>query len=257
MITTNFLSDPEELDKLDAELLVLNSYDLIAFTSRKGMQAVGERLRSLVSGNAQLAAAMLKASGTKIAALGRDATAAMDMLGVTVDIIPLESSPMGLVRHLEMEEGMNGASILCPVPKVIGMKEPPIVPQFIDALQRAGFGVERIDAYETKPVRKRKVEKDLEMLLEGKVDGIALTSCGEVYAMAAILGEERVFELRRRVAAKELIIAAHGPYTAEGVKGALGVEPIVSKDFSSFEGLVSILESNITEIVRGELLLPK
>lgn len=256
-ITSGLLSSSEELDELDAELFALSSYDLIAFTSRKGMQAVGERLHSLANGDTQMAAAVIKASGVKVAAIGRDATAAMHMLGVTADIVPMESSPMGLVRHLEMEEDMRHANILCPVPKVKGMREPPIVPQFLDALRRGQFGVKAVGAYEIKPVHRGRLEREVEMLLGGWIDGIALTSCGEVYAMKELLGEKRLIELRRRVAAKELIVAVHGPYTAKGVKEALGIEPNVSKDFSSFAGLVAILEDKITEKLGGELVLPR
>lgn len=256
MITTSFLSSSKELDELDLELLSLSSYDLIAFTSRKGMQAVGERLRSLANGDAQMAAAMVNASDIKIAALGRDATAAMHMLGVTADIVPLESSPMGLVRHLEMEEDMKGANILCPVPKVKGMREPPIVPQFLDALRRGRFGVKEVGAYEVKPVQKGRLGRELEMLLGGGIDGMAVSSCGEAYAMKEVLGEERLIKLRRKSAAKELIVAVHGPYTAEGVEKSLGLEPYVSEDFSSFAGLVAVLENKIGEKLGGELVLP-
>jgi hypothetical protein len=40
------------------------------------------------------------------------------------------------------------------------------------------------------------------------------------------------------------VLAAHGPYTAAGAADVLGLQvPVVSRDFSSFEGLVRALGS--------------
>lgn len=47
--------------------------------------------------------------------------------------------------------------------------------------------------------------------------------------------------------AQDVLLAAHGPYTAAGVSEVLGLEvECVSKDFSSFDGLAAALARHWT-----------
>ncbi len=49
-------------------------------------------------------------------------------------------------------------------------------------------------------------------------------------------------QLADMLRAQDVLLAAHGPYTAAGVANTLGLEvECVSKDFSSFDGLVAAL----------------
>lgn len=256
MITTTMLSSATDTANLEAELMMMSHFDILAFTSRTAMMAVGERLLSLADGNLELSASMLRAADIKIAALGRDATAAMTTLGVTVDIIPLESSPLGLVRHLKEYEQMEGAKILCPVPKVIGMREPPVVPAFLKEFSAQGFDVTAVAAYETKPVSRGRVETEISMLLDGRIDAVAISSCGEAYAMREVLGGGNISEFRSKAENRDIIVGAHGPFTATGVKEALGIDAAVSDDYSSFDGLVGVLEERRKEQAVDGLLLP-
>eukprot|EP00177_Eucheuma_denticulatum_P001874 GFKZ01003343.1.p2 GENE.GFKZ01003343.1~~GFKZ01003343.1.p2 ORF type:complete len:321 (+),score=54.50 GFKZ01003343.1:251-1213(+) len=257
MITTTSLSSATDIANLEAELMTMPSFDVLAFTSRTAMTAVGERLLSLADGNLELSASMLRASGIKIAALGRDATAAMKTLGVTVDIIPVESSPLGLVRHLSDYEQMEGSKILCPIPKFIGMREPPVVPDFLKEFAAQGFDVTAVAAYETKPVSWGSVETEISMLLDGRVDAVAISSSGEAHAMREVFGGGNMDEFKSKVESNDIIVGAHGPFTAAGVRQALGIDPVVSEDYSSFDGLVTVLEERFTKRAVDGLLLPR
>jgi len=43
--------------------------------------------------------------------------------------------------------------VLCPVPRVVGLEEPPVVPDFLRELEVAGWVPTRVDAYETRWLR--------------------------------------------------------------------------------------------------------
>eukprot|EP00198_Chlamydomonas_reinhardtii_P006495 XP_001695831.1 predicted protein [Chlamydomonas reinhardtii] len=50
------------------------------------------------------------------------------------------------------------------------------------------------------------------------------------------------------VAAHGVTLAAHGPYTAAGAAAVLGLPvPVVSKNFSTFDGVVAALEEHFTQ----------
>lgn len=258
-IETVPLCDPADTSALQAALLNLPAYAVLAFTSRTGMREVGRQLLELANGDADLSSALLEGSGVRIAALGNDATGAKECLGVTADLVPLTASPAGLVQFLAADEALRGASVLCPVPAVKGMVEPPVVPEFLEALKESGFDVTAVPAYETRPVRRALLQRELHMLCRGDVDAIAFSSAGEAYAFAAVLtGEERNMVVER-VAKGDLVLAAHGPYTAEGVRTALGVADVtVSTDFSSFDGLVEVIRQTFVEREKreGRLFVP-
>lgn len=52
------------------------------------------------------------------------------------------------------------------------------------------------------------------------------------------------------VSRHKVLLAAHGPYTAEGVRAATGglVVGAVSRSFSTFDGLVTALEEHFTAV---------
>ena len=255
-IRTPPLSDPAPLH---AALLDLPAFDVLAFTSRVGMRAVFAALQSVCAGDAAAAAAMLRASGTRVAALGADAAAARDLLGVTADVVPLEASPAGLVAFMAADDALRGAAVLCPVPLVVGMREPPVVPRFLHALREGGFRVTAVGAYETRPVQRKVVEFELGAVLAGRADAIVFTSSGEAYALAGIMTEEERARFAALVEEGDLLVVAHGPYTAEGVREAMGVQNVlVSEKFESFQGIIDVLEGAFAEMEaeKGELLLP-
>ena len=51
-------------------------------------------------------------------------------------LMSLQASTQGLVRELQKQGRADGARVLCPVPVVTGgLVEPPVVPNFLQALQ--------------------------------------------------------------------------------------------------------------------------
>ncbi|KAL9678454.1 hypothetical protein QQ045_016298 [Rhodiola kirilowii] len=62
-------------------------------------------------------------------------------------VVPKVATPSGLVKEL----GFGcGRKVLCPVPLVVGIEEPPMVPGFLNELELSGWVAVRVDAYETR-----------------------------------------------------------------------------------------------------------
>lgn len=62
--------------------------------------------------------------------------------------------------------------------------------------------------------------------------------------VAAVGGVDRLAAL---VADKQLLLAAHGPYTAAGVTSTTGLPvPCVGQRFGTFDGVVSALEEHFS-----------
>ncbi|KAH1056679.1 hypothetical protein J1N35_034744 [Gossypium stocksii] len=157
-------------------------------------------------------------------------------------LVPPTATPNCLA--LSLGEGY-GRKVLCPVPKVVGLNEPPVVPNFLDDLKSGGWFPVRIDAYETRwlgpdcatAVVKKGEEKGGEVYA-----AIVFTSSGEVEGFLKSLKEFGWDwgTVRRRWPG--LVVAAHGPVTAAGAE-RLGVDvDVVSSDFGSFQGVVDALD---------------
>lgn len=135
----------------------------------------------------------------------------------------------------------HGRRILCPVPSVIDLTEPPVVPDFIRDLEVAGWNPARVTAYETRLMGPKCVEGLV--TLEGNLDAILFTSTAEVEGLLKGL-EEFGWDwgmVRRRW--PKIVVAAHGPVTAKGA-GCFGVNvDVVSKRFNSFDGVLDALEA--------------
>lgn len=100
-----------------------------------------------------------------------------------------QASTLGLVKALIASGEANGASILCPVPRVAGgLTEPAVVPRFLDALCKAGAHPVRADAYLTTlgadPVS---CAPEVEMLLSGQISVVAFSSTAEVSPFSIIV----------------------------------------------------------------------
>lgn len=230
----------EDTSVLDDTLLQLQGFTHIAFTSRNGIQAVLQRLEMLHDG-AEAARAAVKASGVKLCALGRDALALTEA-GYSCAVTPQESSTQGLVMELTARGEAEGARVLCPVPRVENLSEPPIVPRFLAALAAAGAVPTRLDAYVTTfgcGAGEGRVECGL--LANGSIDAVVFSSTAESEALAKAMGG--VETLRAAVNDHKVLLAAHGPYTAAGATAVLGLEVnCVSQRFGSFVGVLEALE---------------
>ncbi|KAL2907147.1 Uroporphyrinogen-III synthase [Bienertia sinuspersici] len=151
-------------------------------------------------------------------------------------IIPSNPTPSALVDSLG--PGL-GRKILCPVPLVVGLHEPPVVPEFLSELGSMGWVAVRADAYETRWAGPNCAGKLLEV---GNLDGIVFTSTAEVEGLLKSLREFGLGWEDMKKRWPGLVVAAHGPVTASGAE-RLGVKvDVVSSNFSSFDGVVQALD---------------
>ncbi|CAA7409473.1 unnamed protein product [Spirodela intermedia] len=217
----------------------LESFSALAFTSRVGISAFAAAL----SGASEPPLADSGESFT-VGALGKDAELlhhdgflsklCRNPHRIRV-LVPEIASPDGLVAALG--EG-SGKKILCPVPAVVGLAEPPVVPEFLRALAAMGWAPARVPAYET---RWAGAACAASLLAAPPVDAVVFTSTAEVEgllkALAAAGWRWRAVAERR----PQMLVAAHGPVTARGA-AALGVPvDVVGSKFSTFDGVLEAL----------------
>uniref|UniRef100_A0A6S8HNF3 Tetrapyrrole biosynthesis uroporphyrinogen III synthase domain-containing protein n=1 Tax=Dunaliella tertiolecta TaxID=3047 RepID=A0A6S8HNF3_DUNTE len=248
----------EKLARLDAALRALitdplhHPYTHIAFTSKNGiyatLQRAAELCEDLQQGHASgldgswldVAVQAILKSGVKLCALGADGDVLLNAR-LPVHVSPTEASTQGLVRELKALDEAQGAHILCPVPLVASpLVEPKVVPRFLAALSEAGAHAERVEAYETSAgCNSSACALEMDALKAGHIDAIAFSSTAEAQGLKGIYGEGLKDVLLRH----NVILAAHGPYTRDGVQEVLDVPvSVVSHNFKTFEGLVLALE---------------
>lgn len=252
----------ELLSRRDAKRLrreLLNGeYDYVAFTSRRGvegaMRACGPRLgRRFARGRP-----------TAIA-LGADADA-LGSYGVPRDrvLVPSKASPAGVVSLLRQRvprKERATTTVLCPVPHIVGLSEPPVVPNFIASLRRAGFSCERTPAYTTRwPGPSRGARAAVQRLAD--FDAIAITSTAEAEGLKRFCDLYNV-NLRRGHAAGVPIVV-HGPVTAGGAQRCGVRVAAVNREFGSFAGLADtvmrvcalrLMGAWVLDVVDGSWLL--
>lgn len=219
---------------LASALADLSPYSAIAFTSRAGIAAVLD----------VVPASTLATTGPDLWALGADGGALTDA-GAPHVRLPPQASTRSLAAALASTYP-PGARILCPVPVVGGgLTEPPIVPRFLEALREGGLVAERVGAYSTLPgTPPGAASMEAAALIAGDIDAIAFSSTAESEGLALALGGRDVITA---AASRGVVLAAHGPYTAAGVADVLGVSVdvvVVSRDFSSFGGVVTALRES-------------
>ena len=233
-----------------------NQYDYVAFTSRKGIQAL------LNVGGIKLIQCFQNQYPTAIA-LGVDLE---ELVAAGVDrsaiLAPSTPTPDGIVEMIQSITNERKAKdidrskrlrILCPVPKVIGgLTEPPVVPNFLSNLQSLDCEVDRINSYVTRWTGPSSHTKEIvDKLREGSVDVIGISSTAEVeglklFCIAYDLDWDTLCNSKDG-GRRQIKVAAHGPVTASGAQ-SLGL-PIhaISKDSSSFAGMVGA----VAECVAG------
>lgn len=137
----------------------------------------------------------------------------------------------------------RGRRVLCPVPLVIGLEEPPVVPEFLRDLSLNGWVAVRVNAYETRWAGAECVE---ELVARSEkegcgLDAVVFTSTGEVEGLLKGLGGLGLDWTTVRKRCPRLVVAAHGPVTAAGAERlGVGVD-VVSSRFDSFDGVVDAL----------------
>ncbi len=220
----------ETYDQLDKYLENINQFNWIAFTSRNGIDAFFVRLE-------QLNLPLSIINYCQLTAIGKDAER-LNELGLTVDLIPAESSPKGIVRQLAKYPNINQESILVPIPEVISIPEPNIIPNFIQGLQQLGMNVTPIPIYKTQSLPKSLYQIELELIKTGKIDLIAFSSTGEIEAFLSMVQSPQDYQ--------KCLIACFGSYTAKNAQELGLTVSIVAQDYSSFTGFVQAIITYFT-----------
>lgn len=256
---------------LHSAILTLSDFDVIAFPSRSAILHFAHALQSALpsmEGMSINPTLILKASGVRIAALGADAIAVREFLQTEPDIVPPSATPAALAQLLAADTDMHNKKVLVPIPVVVGMREPDVIPDFLQMLRDdAGCIVTDVPAYVTKPVPCHRLRIELDMLQRREIDAIVLSSIGEAFALHALLDERDglLNAVLDMVHDGTLVLAAHGPVTAKGVRHVFGLDGdgdgddvlVVSKDWSSFDGVVLALENLFVNRIKdsGKLLI--
>ncbi|KAL2521996.1 uncharacterized protein Fot_26056 [Forsythia ovata] len=242
-------STPQTISSIQRYLLLKNGqisslqeFSAIAFTSRTGIAAFSEAL-------AKIKTPPLAAHGEAfiLSALGKDSELLDESLinklcenpGRISVLVPPVATPTALVESIGLGQGKK---VLCPVPLVIGLEEPPVVPKFLADLARKGWVPIRLNAYETRWAGRESVTQLVRRSEEeGGLDAIVFTSTGEVEGLLKSLEEMGLNWGMVRQRCPRMVVAAHGPVTAAGAE-TLGVGiDVVSSRFDSFIGVVDAL----------------
>ncbi|PRQ46195.1 putative tetrapyrrole biosynthesis, uroporphyrinogen III synthase [Rosa chinensis] len=223
----------------------LNLFSAVAFPSRTAIAAFSAAADDV-------AHPLLSPNGAvfTVAALGKDAELiddgfvrklSRDRRRVRI-LVPPTATPSSLVHALG--DG-GGRRVLCPVPVVFGLTEPPVVPDFLRELGKSGWAPVRVNAYETRWAGPECAAQVVERIKEGALDAIVFTSTAEVEGLLKSLKEFGLgWESVKKLCPK-LLVAAHGPVTASGARNlGVGVD-LVSSKFDSFQGVVDSLRSEI------------
>lgn len=221
MIETVIPSDMPDMDKLFANI---GDYEYIAFSSRKAIESFYQKWHE----------DKIDISDIKFCAIGKDTEYMHEKLGVRPTLYPDEPSPMGIANKLAENQHIANKKIAVLVPRVEGIEEPDVVPDFLAKLGEIGMDVTRIDAYITRSADKSKIQKAVDLISNRKVKCVAFTSSAEIEILLQNIEDKSIL--------KNITVACFGPYTAAfAQKKGLNVS-IVAKDFSSFSGFLEAIE---------------
>lgn len=229
----SYLPPPHSLDAV---------FSAVAFTSRTGIAAFSAAI-------ADLECPLLSPSGDReftIAALGKDSELLCDEFltkfcensdRIRV-LVPLVATPSGLVRSLGDGRGQR---VLCPVPVVVDLEEPPVVPNFLRELESSRWIPVRVGAYETRWAGRECAKEVAERIEKRDLAAIVFTSTAEVEGLLKSLRELGLDWKEVKARCPELVVAAHGPVTADGAARLRVEVDLVGDKFDSFNGVVNAL----------------
>ena len=168
MIVTTIVRD--EAFWLDF-MVHLEEYDYVAFSRRKAIEAFAEAWK--LRGGAL-------PSSVGWCAIGKDNEMLRERLQVEPAFIVAEPSPMGIVKHLEGCPSSRGRRIAVLAPQVVGMAEPPIVPDFIRGLENIGMKPSRFNVYQTQAADGETLDLTARRIQEKVYAAVVFTSGTEI-----------------------------------------------------------------------------
>ncbi len=211
------IAPPADWKPLDDALERLQGYRWIIFTSANGVDFFFRRLRERRKDIREL-------KGIKIATIGPATEAAVEKLGIGVDLVPEDYISEGVVRAFAGQD-LRGCRIL--LPRAVEARD--VIPK---GLGKMGANVDVVSAYRTV-----KAGTDPSLLLtlfkDGAVDAITFTSPSTVVNFFKIIGED--FKLPSAVK-----VATIGPVTEAAARRA-GLEVHIHQDKYTIEKLVEAI----------------
>lgn len=166
----------------------------------------------------------------KICAIGKDAEYLKSSYHMEAALVPEEASPAGIIKVLALMPDVKGQSIVVIAPKVVGLREPDVIPDFIAGLKDIGMNPVKIEGYITSPQNAVNYKKEVDLLYNGKIDLLIFSSATEAEALLSIVGDLELLNKQK--------IACFGPYTAANVE-KLGIRvDYVGKNYHSFDAFV-------------------
>jgi len=198
------------------------AYGWVAFTSANGVEHTWQAVAA--------AGLDVRAFGsTRIAAVGPATVAALESHGLRADVVAREFRGEALGREM-----IAAAGAASPSRSVLLARAARASDALPAALRGAGWQVDDVPAYETRPARGEAVEGLTTELSIGRIDAVLFTSGSTVDSLCDLLGA-RAPELLARTR-----VASIGPVTTETAR-ARGLRVDVTAAESTLPGLVRAL----------------
>jgi uroporphyrinogen-III synthase len=216
VIPTIEIGPPASFARLDAALVSLSSFDLIAFTSGNAVEAFHERAKVLG----------ITAAARRIAVVGPATARALEAIGLHADVMPATYTAAALGQTLAQEA--SGLRILL----VLAEDAPAILR---GALVAAGADVTVAAAYSNRiPEASRSAVSSLFGDVASYPDAVTFTSASTAANLVALLDSAGL------TLPTEVIRASIGPITSRALR-ELGLPPHVEAAESTIPALVAAL----------------
>jgi len=205
-------------DELDREILNLDNYQWIVFTSVNGVEAFFLRLSDLA-----LDARCLK--GIRIGAIGPATAKAITTYGILPDYVPNTYTSEGLLSGIK-DRVIAGSRVLLPRADIANR-------ELAEGITRLGAEVREIAIYRTMQANED-CSQGKHMLLSGNIDTVTFTSSSTVTNLLALLGTEIPSIGKAKV-------ACIGPKTAATAE-EMGLRVDIVAGENTIPGLVEAIE---------------
>jgi uroporphyrinogen III methyltransferase/synthase len=230
-------ADPGPLAEAVRELAA-GGYDVVAFTSANGVESIAAEL-ARQGRDARVFA------GTRLAVIGPGTGSSLSRLGLRADLAAPEHIGEALADAIIAADGADGGGrrrVLLPRARVARDAAP-------DRLRAAGFTVDVVAAYETRPPAGAELADLARAFDEGRLDAVTFTSTSTVTHLVAALGGGAGGDAASRLG--RTVVASIGPVTTAACH-ALGVRVDVTAAVYTISGLTDALERHFLAVDKGE-----
>jgi uroporphyrinogen-III synthase len=208
------ITPPDDPTPLDTAIANLNTYQWLIFTSANGVKYFWQRLVAAEKGPADV-------QNIQLAAIGPATTTAISERGLSIDLMPNEHVAEALVDAMN---DIAGQHILLPTADIAR-------DTLVTGLQAKGASVDRVTAYQTKPVTD---SGNLPSLLP-TIDVLTFTSASTVRNFVSLLEVENLAKT-----IETATVACIGPITARTAKDLALPVHIIAETYT-IPGLVEAL----------------